>query len=109
MRARPVRSRRTKRASADSTLKINLLLLALSLVFLAGTAKLFHMVNAQHLYQPIEWRINKMAMKTPEPTPVKKQEQEKKKVTASGMDYLFWDILRNETPVDRSQDKRQQP
>jgi hypothetical protein len=101
MRARPARSRRKKGASSDHVLKINLLLLFLSLLFLAGTTKLFYMVSAQRLYQPIEWRINKMAMKTPDPAPAKKQEnvQDKSKVQASGMDYLFWDILRDEKPV----------
>jgi len=42
-------------------------------------------------------------MKTPEPGPVKTQEkeQEKSKVRASGMDYLFWDILRDEKPAGK--------
>jgi hypothetical protein len=102
MRARPARSRRKKGASSNQSLKINLLLLFLSLLFLAGTSRLFYMVTAQRLYQPIEWRINKIAMKTHEPAPVKKQakEQDKTKVQASGMDYLFWDILRDEKPVN---------
>jgi hypothetical protein len=101
MRARPARSRRKKGATSKQTLKVNLLLLFLSLLFLAGTSRLFYMVSAQRLYQPIEWRINKIAMKTPDPAPVKKPAKEEKKVQASGMNYLFWDILRDEKPVEK--------
>lgn len=106
MRAKPARTRRTKRVSANHTLKINLLLLVLSLTLMAGTAKLFYMVTAQRMYQPIEWRINKLAMKTPDAVKTPPISQEKKngqgktKVTAAGTEYLFWDILRDQKPVD---------
>lgn len=100
-------------AHTKQSLKMNLLLLFLSLLFLAGTSRLFYMVTSHRLYQPIEWRINRIAQKAPEPAAQTKQAHESsktasagkaiasEKVTASGMDYLFWKILREEEPEKR--------
>ena len=101
MRARTLKTRKRKQSMPKQSLRMNLLLLFLSLLFLAGTSRLFYMVTSQHLYKPIEWRINRIAMKTPgEPAPRKQEakKQEQEKVTASGMDYMFWKILRDENP-----------
>jgi hypothetical protein len=105
MRARPVKSKPRKKAPKKQSLGKNLLLLFLSLLFLAVTSRLFYLATEQHLYKPIEWRINKMAAKTPaQPASkkqvLKKQEEESPKVAAAGMDYMFWKILREE-PSDK--------
>jgi hypothetical protein len=101
MRVRPLKSRKGKRVTKKQSLKKNLMLLFLSLLFLAVSSSLFYMATAQHLYKPIEWRINKMAMKAPEAPAASKSKKEMKespKVAAAGMDYLFWKILREEEP-----------
>lgn len=99
MRARAPRTRKRKSLPRKQSLKRNLLLLFVSLVSLAATGRLFYLATSHNLYQPLEWRINKIAAKTPEAKVPEKQESESPKVAAAGMDYLFWKILRDEQPV----------
>ena len=68
-------------------------------VSLAATGRLFYLATSHNLYQPLEWRINKIAAQRPEAKVPEKQESETPKVAAAGMDYLFWKILRDEQPV----------
>lgn len=99
MRVRAPKTRKRKSLPTKQSLKKNLLLLFVSIVSLAAAGRLFYLATSQNLYQPLEWRINKIAAKAPEAKALEKQKGESPKVAAAGMDYLFWKILRDEQPV----------